>query len=192
MQVNLQWVVESETNHAGYNVLRSEENYLHSAVLINPSPINEGTHLGSQIRYSYLDAEAILNTTYYYWLESLSLSGESEYFGPLSITLTDPESNPDLPPIPSHTKLLKAYPNPFNPQVSIRYDLAVEADVKIEIYNLKGQKVKTLQNKHCVPGYYNLVWDGRDSNGIEMGSGIYLYRMNSGNYNATGKLSLVK
>jgi len=192
MQVNLQWVAESETDHAGYNVLRSEAGNLNTALRINPSPIIEGTHLGSQISYSYLDTETMLNLTYYYWLESLSLAGVSEYYGPLCLTLSDPGSDPGLPPIPLQTKLLKAYPNPFNPQVSIRYSLAEAASVRIEIYNFKGQKIKTLQNQHSVPGYYNLVWDGRDSNGSEVGSGVYLYRMNSGTYHATGKLSLIK
>lgn len=192
MQVNLQWIAESETGHAGYNVLRSEVHNLNTALRINFKLISEGTSLGSQISYSYVDAEAMQNATYYYWLESLSLAGESEYFGPLCLTLSIPGSDPDLPQIPLLTKLLKAYPNPFNPLVSIRYSLAEAASVRIEIYNFKGQKIKTWQNQHTVPGYYNLVWDGRDSNGKEVGSGVYLYRMNSGAYSATGKLSLIK
>lgn len=192
MQVNLQWVAESETNHLGYNVLRSEVDNLNAALRINPDLIDEGTPLGSQISYSYVDAETMPDATYYYWLESLSLAGESEYFGPVCLTLSDPDTDDELPQIPLYTRLLKAFPNPFNPRVNIRYSLAEAASVRIEIFNFKGQKIKTLQNQHSTPGYYSLVWDGRDSNGNEVGSGVYLYRMNSGGYNGSGKLSLIK
>ncbi|MFA6720807.1 MAG: M14 family zinc carboxypeptidase [Candidatus Cloacimonadaceae bacterium] len=99
--------------------------------------------------------------------------------------------DPDLPGL-SQAALYQNFPNPFNPQTNIRYSLAAWAEVKLAVYNLKGQLVKELVNKAVPAGNHRAVWDGSDSAGNPVGSGIYLYRLESGNYSKTLKMILAK
>ena len=192
MYVNIAWAVESETDHAGYNILRSEVNEASTAIMINSGMIHDGVSAGTQIKYSYLDTEVYHQATYYYWLESVSLSGEIEYFGPLMITISADGEEPGIPEIPLETKLFSAFPNPFNPSTNLRYSMKEAGDVRIDIYNVKGQILKTFTNNHNLPGYYQVSWDGRDMNGSVVGTGVYFYRMTSGRYRATKKMVLAK
>lgn len=190
--VRLLWVVQSETNHNGYNILRSEAPSLSSAVRINYFLITTGYTLGSLISYNYVDRETDDNTLYFYWLESVSMNGISEYYGPVSIiTANHGQGNPP-PVIPIVTKLYDAYPNPFNPDTVIGYSLKEGGEVKIDIYNTKGQLVKRFGRQHTEAGYYQMVWNGNDEAGTPSASGIYLYRMTSGKYQETKKMILSK
>jgi hypothetical protein len=140
------------------------------AIKINPTLITEGSNQGSQISYTYSDQEAYSNITYYYWLESVSLSGVSEYYGPLSVTIGDPNLDPLPPAMPLTTSLMNAFPNPFNPNTNIRYSLKTAGSVHIDIYNVKGQLLRSFKNQHNEPGYYQISWDGKDSSGNTVSS----------------------
>jgi hypothetical protein len=94
--------------------------------------------------------------------------------------------------IPAITALTGNYPNPFNPETTISFDMSTEALVTIEIFNVRGQKVTTLVNDVRAAGIHNVVWKGDDSNGRSVGSGIYFYRMTTDNYTATQKMILMK
>ena len=192
MFVNIAWVAESETNHLGYNILRSQVKDLDTALMLNPAMINEGSAAGTQMSYIYTDKEVFNNNVYYYWLESVAIDGSVQYAGPLTITLGDPNYEPPTPEIPVRTALMSAYPNPFNPQTNLRYSLKEAGDVQIGVYNMKGQLIRSYSRSHNVPGYYSVVWDGKDSNGKLVSSGVYFYRMNSGSYSATRKMMLMK
>jgi hypothetical protein len=75
---------------------------------------------------------------------------------------------------------LQSYPNPFNPETKIVFNLPEEGDVKLEIYNIKGQKVKTFDafpNRGLGTSEYSVVWNGKDSNNKEVASGIYFYKL---------------
>ncbi|MDD2332106.1 MAG: FlgD immunoglobulin-like domain containing protein, partial [Candidatus Cloacimonetes bacterium] len=190
--VNLTWVSESETNHSGYNVFRNLENTLLTAIRLNPGLISEGNQTGTQTTYKYTDMEVEANATYYYWLESVDLDGSSSFYGPVSITLNNQDPGQETPQLPMVTELLNAFPNPFNPQTTIRYSIREAGEVKIAIYNLKGQMIRSFTNNHSQAGYFNVIWDGYDSHGNAVGSGMYLYRMSSSNYSATRKMLLSK
>lgn len=97
----------------------------------------------------------------------------------------------DNPPI-MKTQLMNNYPNPFNPETTINYSLKNDNFVKIEIYNIKGQLVKHLINKEMKAGTHYVKWDGTDDHNYQLGSGIYFYRMTSGDYSRTKKMMLVK
>jgi hypothetical protein len=90
------------------------------------------------------------------------------------------------------TALRGNYPNPFNPETTINYDVKGIAPVKIEIYNTKGQLIRTLVNQTKAGGRYQIVWNGRDNNGNSVASGIYHYRMQAGDYQATRRMMLMK
>ncbi len=191
MFVKIAWVAESETSHSGYNVLRSTEKNISNAVYVNSELISSGTPLGSQISYTYTDSATEQNTVYYYWLESVSLEGSSEFFGPLTVTVGG-GSGPETPEIPVFTALLNAYPNPFNPSTNLRYSMKEAGKVQIDIYNTKGQLVRSMNANHTTPGYYSMTWDGRDASGRTVGSGVYMYQMTSGQYKAAKKMILAK
>lgn len=191
MNVHLKWVAESELDHAGYNIHRNYEEQLGTAIKINTELISEGTQQGTQISYNYLDTQIENNTLLYYWLESRSLGGISAYHGPISVTIGDPQ-DPDAPQIPLRTELFNAYPNPFNPKTNIRYSLNKADKVKIEIYNLRGQRVKTFETDHAKPGYYNVIWDGRDNRGQLVGSGLYYYMMSCDEFSQSKKMLMMK
>ncbi|MBN2460401.1 MAG: T9SS type A sorting domain-containing protein [Candidatus Cloacimonetes bacterium] len=84
------------------------------------------------------------------------------------------------------------YPNPFNPATAIRYHNPEVSNVTLIIYNLKGQKIKTLVDQVLSAGEYSTGWDGRDEKGCHVSSGIYLYRLKTGNYAQVRKMILLR
>ncbi|HOD53908.1 MAG TPA: carboxypeptidase regulatory-like domain-containing protein [Candidatus Cloacimonadota bacterium] len=84
------------------------------------------------------------------------------------------------------------YPNPFNPSTSINYSIQKETMVSLDIFNIKGQKVKTLLNEVVKSGDHQITWQGRDSSGNTCASGIYFLRMSAEGKNYTHKMMLIK
>jgi len=98
--------------------------------------------------------------------------------------------------IPKAFALQQNYPNPFNPSTTIQFEIPEtsngEVPVKIEIYNLRGQLIHCLVDDRCEPGTHMVHWDGRNTNGESVTSGIYLYRVVAGEFNSTRKMVLLK
>jgi hypothetical protein len=94
--------------------------------------------------------------------------------------------------IPKEFALYDNYPNPFNPTTQIAVDLPEAAATEITVWNLMGQKVATLYAGDLNAGHHTLNFNGRDSNGKQLTSGMYLYRVAAGKYNATKKMTLMK
>ncbi len=94
--------------------------------------------------------------------------------------------------VPKDFALHQNYPNPFNPTTTIRFDLPNEAMVRLDIYNILGRKVQTLIDQPMPPGYHSVDWDGSDSNGRTIASGIYFYRLAAGDTVAKRKMVLLK
>jgi len=104
-----------------------------------------------------------------------------------------PGSGTDDPAVPvTRTELLGNYPNPFNPSTTISYALKDNAPVELLIYNLKGQKVKTLVRETQSSGRYHVIWNGRDETGRAVSSGVYHYILRAGTFKATRKMLLVE
>jgi hypothetical protein len=101
----------------------------------------------------------------------------------------DSNDNNDIPLV---TKLSGNYPNPFNPETTINFSTKEDGNVRIDIYNIKGQKVKTLVNEHMKADNHKVVWTGEDSNGRQVSSGVYFYKMKAGKYTSTKKMILMK
>jgi len=87
---------------------------------------------------------------------------------------------------------LSNYPNPFNPETIIEYSIPQDSKVELKIYNIKGQKVKQLVGNQLSAGQHSVVWDGRDDNKQPVGSGIYLYKLKTGNFQRVRKMILMK
>ncbi|MXZ00397.1 T9SS type A sorting domain-containing protein [Candidatus Poribacteria bacterium] len=100
-------------------------------------------------------------------------------------------------PIPQDTALLANYPNPFNPETWIPYQLATPAEVKLTIYDLQGRVVRDLDLGHQRAGMYHsraraAYWDGRNAQGESVASGVYFYTLTAGEFSATRKLLIRK
>jgi len=93
--------------------------------------------------------------------------------------------------IPGYS-LLQNYPNPFNPSTCIEFDLARTNQVKLEIYNILGSKVKTLVNDKLSVGHKSITWDGKDDQGKKVASGIYFYRLKTEEFSLTKRMLLLK
>ncbi len=94
--------------------------------------------------------------------------------------------------LPQDFKLQQNYPTPFNPETMLEYSVASKSHVKLEIYNVAGQKVRTLVNETVAAGSYRIRWDGRNNLSEKVSSGIYLYKLISDNFSETKKMILLK
>lgn len=94
--------------------------------------------------------------------------------------------------IPSGYDLFQNYPNPFNSQTAINYALPTDSRVELIIYNILGQKVRTLGDEEETAGFKQIVWDGKNDQGQEVSSGIYFCVVSSGTFNKSIKMSVVR
>jgi len=97
-----------------------------------------------------------------------------------------------LKAVPKVYALSQNFPNPFNPTTTIEYSIPVSGHTSLVIYNLTGQKVRTLVNETKAPSYYKVIWDGKNENGMTVATGTYFYKLVSGNYSKIVKMTLVK
>ncbi len=100
-----------------------------------------------------------------------------------------PNGNLDITPV---TLNARNYPNPFNPETTISYDISKKSNVTVDIYNIKGQKVKSLLNETQEAGQHKIIWQGDNNEGKRVSSGSYFYRVKSGNKEIVNKMMLMK
>jgi hypothetical protein len=189
------WTTQSESGNAGWNVYRgtTQDALQNSEVtLLNSGLINGAGTTSEPTNYTFSDEYAYnTNATYYYWLESVSISGVSENHG--SVQLYIPQSNPGSPAIPEEFGLYQNYPNPFNPTTTISFSVPSATRATVTIYNAKGGKVAEIFNG-AVPAkeVQSILWDGTDSFGKPVTSGIYLYKMQTEKETLTKRMMLLK
>lgn len=98
--------------------------------------------------------------------------------------------------LPRTYSLSQNYPNPFNPVTTIRVEIpgseGEEVPVRLEVFDLRGRRIRTLIDGSLAPGAHVFSWDGRNDRGEHAASGVYLYRVNAGEYTATRKMVMVK
>ena len=90
------------------------------------------------------------------------------------------------------SKLYNNFPNPFNPSTVINYNIAKQGMVTLRIYSVTGELIKELVNQEVKPGKYSILWDGSNSSGKKMSSGIYFYKLQTTDYQKIGKAILIK
>ena len=157
----------------GYNVLRNDE-------LLPDMPITETTFTEHKVPEG----------KHIYSVVAIYQTGESD---PVSIEVEIKEVNDDDNPLPIYeTALIGNFPNPFNPETIIRFSLAVDSFVSIDIYNIRGQKVKNLLNAHIQIGEHSVIWNGHDENNREVGSGMYFYIMQTEDFSQVKRMMLMK
>ncbi|MDZ7722704.1 MAG: T9SS type A sorting domain-containing protein [candidate division KSB1 bacterium] len=175
--IQLVWETANEVNNAGFNVLRSNSE-AGPFEKVNPRliPASPKGH------YTFTDSTAAGGHTFYYKLEDQSISGYSNQSEAIRVKAEFPEEY----------KLLQNFPNPFNPETNIRFQLPEKSDTRISIYNIRGQLVRTLVNSKLAPGYYELSWNGKNNQNMQVASGVYYYRFQSNDYQAIKKMVLLK
>ena len=94
--------------------------------------------------------------------------------------------------IPGTFALHHNYPNPFNPITIIEYDIPIESDVHLVIYDLLGRQVKTLVNGYQKAGYKSMKWNGTNDQGRMVSAGMYFYHLQSGKFSKVRKMILLK
>jgi len=109
-----------------------------------------------------------------------TLTSSSDYGSDIFVTKLGEINSIDLPDIISFNGIRSIYPNPFNPLTTIDYEISMPADVKIEVYNNRGQLVRNFILGYKKQGSYKLTWEGEDNNGCLCSTGIYYIRMQAG------------
>ncbi|MBL7087024.1 MAG: T9SS type A sorting domain-containing protein, partial [Candidatus Cloacimonetes bacterium] len=194
----LYWKTESETDNIGWNVYRNTEEEFQSATQINNDLIQGYGTTTEPHSYIYEDEieDAMPGDMYWYWIQSIDFGGQFHtYQRAVSIEILDP-NDPGIvePPV---LYGIKNTPNPFNSYTQIHYTLSESAIVEISIYNILGKLVRTLPRDLAVQDGEAYIgtsyWDGKDENGIEQETGIYLYQLKvNGKTYETKRLTVIR
>lgn len=141
------------------------------------------------------EIEVILDTSdlddgTYTALMTIAGSDGSEVEVPITLNVYTVDAEDTI--VPAISEIVKNYPNPFNPETTIDFSLKEETNVKVEIFNIKGQKVTTLIDDMLIAGHHSVVWNGTDSNGNHVSSGVYFSKMQAGNTISIRKMMLLK
>lgn len=189
------WTTQSETNNAYWNIYRGISQNLGQTIQINDGDMILGQGTSTEpTDYSYIDNYPILeNTTYWYWLECVDNAGEADILGPVSLFIPEGNGNNGTPATPDDYGLKQNYPNPFNPDTKINFALVEDSPVRLTIYNIKGEKIKTIFDEF-VPAdmVQTAYWDGKDESGKKVASGVYLYRLRTNKTEFNRKMLLMK
>ena len=188
-EVLLRWKTASEINQAGFNIFRraaDEEMFVKiNDRIIFSDPANSAT--GAE--YTYLDHPES-EGEYFYKLQNVELDGSATFSETISVSIATGVAEQST--TPQRFELLPNYPNPFNPETRIEYTTPKESDVRLAVYNLQGQRIKTLVNELKNAGRHSVVWNGVDDSGHVAGSGIYILRIKAGDYQSSRRITLLR
>jgi hypothetical protein len=180
--VLLKWVTVSETNNFGFEVERSSQSV--GPYLSFPGCFVQG-HGTTLVPHAYVFSDQMATSgNRWYRLKQIDLDGTIHYTEAVQVQVNKNTNDEALPAVFS---LAQNYPNPFNPSTTITVALPRDAKVSLEIYNTLGQKVVQLVDEVTTAGYHSVVFDAS-----RLASGLYLYRMKSGDFVATQKMLVVK
>jgi hypothetical protein len=170
--VKLSWSTATELNNSGFEVERRTANGEWRKIGFVKGA---GTTTTAQ-NYSYVDKELSVGK-YYYRLKQVDFDGSYEYSKSVEVDI-DAVYN---------FELAQNYPNPFNPNTSISFSIPQAGNVKLSVYNLLGQEVRTLINKNVEAGNYSV-----DFNAVGLFSGVYIYRLEFNGKSLTKKMTLLR
>jgi FlgD Ig-like domain len=182
------WVTESELENAGFNVLRAvsaseQAPRQKDFIKINAELIRGRGNASTQKTYTYVDEFNAEGQIAWYMIQDVSISGKIESHGPIRLIETIQ---------PGKFELKQNYPNPFNPSTIIPFELAEAGNVSLSIFDVRGGLVKSILLNEVGAGENSFVWYGDDNSGNHVASGIYYYRVKSGNFTAIRKMALVR
>ncbi len=188
--VKLTWTTQSEINNQGFVLERAvdaEGPFQEIASYLTDSRLLGQGNSNRPVDYEYLDEAVVNGITYFYRLIDVDINGKRTVQGIVNAT---PQA------IVSEYRLYPAYPNPFNPETNIKFEVpAIENGnqmIEIVVYDNLGKAVRTLYQGTAQPGVHTLIWDGKNDQGIIQSSGFYFVRMQAGSFNQTQKLLFMK
>ncbi len=190
--VTLTWSTQSEINNEAFVIERSTDgrHFLQLAEVKG-----HGTTSSLQ-RYSFEDRAVVNGITYYYRLADRDFSGVVTYHTIIKATPKAHQLDSEPAGEQLAFRLYPPYPNPFNPQTTIRFDIPpgsnTQGMVRILIYNALGRQVRELYRGAAAAGSYRLSWDGKDQNDLEQPAGIYFVTMKTTRFYARQKLLLIR
>ena len=173
-KVSLQWETITETNNLHFDVERRSGNPESRWITIG-SVNGKGTT--TEPSSYYFNDAPLVNGIYYYRLKQSDFNGMVKYSNEIQVQFLNI----------MNFSLNQNYPNPFNPATTIGYQLPAEGHVVIKIFDMLGNEVKTIVNENKPAGLHEITFDASD-----LGSGMYVYRMTSGNYIESRKMLLLK
>ena len=180
--VLVSWRTESESNCLSWRVERSRQE--NGEFLALGSVPGQGTTAAPH-DYSFADESLPGRGLYFYRLVEVELSGRETVYGPVEAEW--------LGGGPAEYRLMASYPNPLGRgEAVIKYAIRDPGHTTLEIYNIAGQRVRTLVDGQLQPGYYSAAWDGRSQGGRAVANGVYFYRLTSGVFSDTRKMTVVR
>jgi len=201
--VIIRWITESETNNLGFDIYRGESKYGPFEKINSHRIAGAGTTV-SQSRYEYIDEIDVSGNQYFYYIENIDFSGGKErsetiqaISGPFGKVKPEIASKTSFLGKPVKYQVFQNFPNPFNPETWIPFQLPEPAYVTVKIYNVFGQTVRSMDLGQKGIGRYlskdeSIHWDGRNQNGELVPSGVYFYQFRAGKFMAMKKMLLVK
>ena len=139
-----------------------------------------------------IDPASLRTDVYEVSLNIASQVLDTTYVLPVIITVTTGVSPSEQPGLPTSFALYQNFPNPFNPETEIRFDLPQSGPVELRIYNTLGQLTRTLVNESQTAGSHLITWDGRNDIGESVATGVYIYQLTSGSFSAAKKMVFVR
>lgn len=131
------------------------------------------------------------DSVYTYSSDHQRLNGYLVGDGPVSIAIYEPQN--DVTPNPAiYFKLFQNYPNPFNTTTNITFSLIHNEKVRLDLFNLLGERMRTLVDQQFPEGEHTLTWDGKNDSGVPLSSGVYFYRLNTSRNVVIKKMHLVR
>lgn len=187
-EVRLSWYTLAETDMQGFRILRGQTHDPAASLLITPAMI-QATNSPDGSLYQYFDPDVFTGETYWYWIESVELSGITTLNGPAMVTLTAGDGPGSVPPPETETRLLPNYPNPFNPSTTIAFELKQAGRVTMVVYNVRGQIVgNPIEDRFMGEGRHSVVWEANS----DVSSQILFCRLQVGNTILVQPMSLLK
>jgi len=186
-QIMVEWSLEGAVGDLEFHVFRSTaEEGPYQRVTEEPlEPHQPGS-------FRYCDKDVTSGETYFYMLGLADFSDSLGLFGPIAVSARTDVAASGEDRLPSQFGLAQNYPNPFNPETTIEYQVPRIARVRMMVFNILGQQIRTLVNEVREAGRHHVIWDGRDHSGRPVASGIYFCQMTAGSYRQTRKMTLLK
>lgn len=180
--VSLVWITATETKNFGFDIQRK---LIESDSWEKINFVKGNSTTTTPVRYEYTD-ENLAAGAYNYRLKQIDTNGSFEFSPIITVEVG----------LPKTFALNQNFPNPFNPSTTINYQISTAnssaTETTLAIFNILGTQVLTLVNEEQGPGFYSVVWNGKNREGLQAPSGVYIYQLTAGRFKETKKMLFVQ